>query len=76
MPWTTLIFFSLTLIFWRFTQLSGDEVLGFLGNLATATCLILGLATAPIFIKSIILVLLLLTPSLVFQKHNFSNPTD
>ena len=63
MPWPPLIFLSLTLIFWRLTQVYSDEVICFLGNLATVACLIIGLATAPILIKSMILVLLLVAPS-------------
>ncbi len=72
MPWITLIFLGLTLIFWRLTQISSDEVICFLGNLATVVCLIVGLGTAPMLVKSLVLVFLLLAPSLGTQKRNFS----
>ena len=71
MPWTALIFFGLTLICWRLTQIYSDEVICFLGNLATVACLIVGLATAPILLKSLILLCLLLTPSMASKKRNF-----
>ena len=72
MPWTTLICLGLTFTFWRLTQNYSDEVIGFLGSLATATFLIIGLAAAPILLKSLILLLLLLAPSFVVQRRNFS----
>ena len=71
MPWTTLTFLGLTLVFWRFTRIYSDEVMRFLGSLATVTCLIVGLATAPILLKSAVLLILLFAPSLAGQKHSF-----
>mgnify|MGYP001792110510 FL=1 len=72
MPWTTLIFLGLTLIFWRLTQVYSDEAICFLSNFATVACLIVGLATAPILLKSTVLLFLLITPSFIAQNRNFS----
>ena len=72
MPWTALLFFGLTFTCWQLAQLSSDEVIRFLSSLAAAACLIVGLAIAPILLKSLILILLLLTPPIVSQNRNFS----
>ena len=72
MPWTALIFLGFALTFWRLTQIYSDEVICFLGSLASVACLIVGLATAPILLKSLILLFLLLTPPITSQNRNFS----
>lgn len=72
MSLTALLFLGLVLTFWRLTQIYSDEVMRFLSSLAAVTCLIIGLATAPILLKSLILLFLLLTPPVLFQNRNFS----
>lgn len=72
MPWTALIFLGLTFTFWQLLQFASDEVIRFLTSLAAVACLVLGLAAAPILLKSLILLVLLLTPLIGTQNRNFS----
>lgn len=72
MSLTTLIFLGLMLTFWRLTQIYSDEVIRFLSSLAAVTCLIVGVAAAPVLLKSLILLFLVLTSSMVSRNQNFS----
>ncbi|EKV00071.1 hypothetical protein Lepto7375DRAFT_2161 [Leptolyngbya sp. PCC 7375] len=72
MPWTALIFLGLTFIFWQLLQFVSDEVIRFLASLVAVACLVVGLAIAPILLKSLILLVLLLTPPMGAQNRNFS----
>ena len=72
MPWTALIFLGLTFIFWQLLKFVSDEVIRFLASLVAVACLVVGLATAPSLLKSLILLVLLLTPPMGAQNRNFS----
>ncbi|MEO0536301.1 MAG: hypothetical protein AAF215_20805 [Cyanobacteria bacterium P01_A01_bin.123] len=67
MPWTAAIFLSLTLVSWRFTQTHRNDVGRFLGNLSAVACLIVGLATSPILLKSLILIGVVLKPAISYN---------
>ncbi|MDV3347139.1 hypothetical protein D0962_01245 [Leptolyngbyaceae cyanobacterium CCMR0082] len=72
MPWTALIFLGLTFIFWQLLKFVSDEAIRFIASLVAVACLVVGLAIAPILLKSLILLVLLLTPPMGAQNRNFS----
>ncbi|MBE7382442.1 MAG: hypothetical protein F6J95_013655 [Leptolyngbya sp. SIO1E4] len=74
MPWTALILFGLAIAAWRFTQNHPDDVGRFLGSLSALVCLIAGLATAPLLLRSIILLGLLVYPDCSSQLELRQQP--
>lgn len=68
MPWTALTFLGLTAAFWQFTRNHRNDIGRFLGNLSAAACLIVGLATSPILLKSLILLGLVFNPTVLHNR--------
>lgn len=60
---TALLFLGLAIVAWRFTQIHVDDVGRFLGSLAALTFLIAGLATAPLLLRGVVLLGLLVYPN-------------
>ncbi len=68
----TLIFLGITCVIWRLIQIYPHEIWRFLGSMAAIVCLIIGLATAPMLLKGLILLGLLLTNTDIYHHRNFS----
>ncbi|NER84035.1 MAG: hypothetical protein F6K42_31750 [Leptolyngbya sp. SIO1D8] len=63
MPWTTLILLALAIAAWRFTQNHSDDVGQFLGGFSALVFFIGGLITAPLIVRGVVLLGLLVYPS-------------
>ena len=68
----TLVFLGLTCLIWRLIQIYPHEIWRILGNLAAIICLIVGLATAPIFLKVLILLGVFLTNTDIYRHRNLN----
>ena len=75
MSFITLIALSLTIGAWRFAQSRSNDVSRVLASLLSVTCLIVGLTTASVLVKSLILLSVLFYPVIVEKRKTLSSPT-
>ncbi len=72
---TALLLLGLAIAAWRFTQNHSDDVGRLLGGLSALTCLIAGLATAPLLLRGAVLVGLLFYPNCSAQLSLRQRPS-
>lgn len=67
MPWIALTCLGLTIVFWRFTHHPPNDICRVLASILALVCLIIGLANTPLFLRSIMLLGLLIYPTCFSQ---------
>lgn len=69
MLFTSLFFLALTAVSWQFAQKHPDEVGRILGSFSSIVCIVICLITAPILLKGLLFLGVILYPGVVQQRR-------